>query len=278
MSDGHEKAVHGDFAADALLLHHEAGELLPALQRRHGGVHHKLHVLALLERLDQLLLAAKAPAPVDEIHLAAALAEQQRVLQGAVAAAADRHGAPRIKGAVADRAVAHAAADQLLFAFDTQHPGLCAGGQDQRMSLEAHAGFAEDAEALALAADLLCLLQFDLGPLGHGLLQQLVAQLRAGHGHEAREILHLRAPGDLAAEGVLFNDQHALARAAGVGGRGQPRWASADDKDVVHPSISLQHKIASLPQKGAFDPNSDEAGASPCLAAFFPAYWASVLT
>ena len=234
MADGHEEALHREFLARPVLLQHQTAEFFLAQQRRHPGVQHEADVLFFLQRLHQLLLAPEGGAAVDQPDLTAALAEQQRVLQGAVAAAADRHGLTLVEGPVADRAVAHAAAHQLLFSLDAQHPGLGAGGQDQRPRFKDRAGFAADSEALRAALDGGDLFQLRLGALLHGLLQQLIAQLHAADGHKAREVLHPGRPGDLPAEGVFLNDQHALARAPGVGGGGQPRGASADDDQIVH--------------------------------------------
>ena len=243
MPDGDEQALSRKRAALPVLLHNEAGQLLPAQQLRDLGVEHEFHVLALRERLDQLLLAAKFASAVHEPDLAAALAEEQRVLQGAVAAAADGDRLAGVKGAVADRAVAHAAADQLLLALDAERTGARPGREDQRAALKHGAGLAAHAESPVGLFHGGRLVKLDLGALLHGLLQQPVAQLRAGDRQEAGIILHLRGPGDLPAEGVFFDDQHALARTAGVGRRGQPRGAAADDDDIIH-SVS-PHKTGS---------------------------------
>ena len=171
---------------------------------------------------------------MDEIHLPALLAQEHGVLQGAVAAAVDRHVLPGVEGAVADRAEAHAAADQRLLARQAQHPGPRAGGDDQGAPLEDGPGVADEAlDAVGLEGDGDDLVQLDLGALLHGLLQEPVAELRAGDGDEAGEVLDLGAPGDLAAEGVLLDHEHGLARAPCVGGGGQARGASAEDEDIV---------------------------------------------
>ena len=77
-------------------------------------------------------------------------------------------------------------------------------------------------------------LQLHFRPLLHGLLQQLVPQLRAGDGEEAGEIFHLGGPGDLPAEGVFLDDQDGLPRPAAVGGSGESGRAAADNDDIVH--------------------------------------------
>ena len=68
----------------------------------------------------------------------------------------------------------------------------------------------------------------------HGLLKHPVAKLSAGDGLNGGEVLHQRGPGDLPAEGVLFNDEHGLSRAARVCRGSQPRGPAADDDDIVH--------------------------------------------
>ena len=92
---------------------------------------------------------------------------------------------------------------------------------------------------IAVVADGGDLLELDLGALLHGLIGHEIAELRAGDGDEAGEVLHAGRPGDLPAEGVLFDDEHGLSRASGIDGGREPRGAAADDDDIVQHVISF---------------------------------------
>ena len=234
MADRHKEPRDRELAPLTVLLDDDAGELVAAQQLRNGGAEHEFHVFALFKRLDELLLAAEGVAPVDQIDPAAFLAQQQRVLQGAVAAAVDGHVLARVEGPVAHSAEAHAVSDQLRLAFKTEHPGLRADGGDERAALEDRAGVAGDGlDPVGPDRNHGDLVELDLRALLHGLFQQPVAELCAADGHEAGEVFNLGAPGDLAAEGVLLDHEHGFARAPGVGGGGQARGPSADDEDIV---------------------------------------------
>ena len=239
VADGDEQPVDLDFPLLAVLPHDDARQLVRAEKARDRGIQDKLDVALLPQRAHQRLLTAEAVAPVDEIDAARGLGEEHRVLQRAVAAAADGHGQILEERAVAHRAVAHAGADKLLLALHAEHPRLGAGRKDHGASLIVSAEFTADTAEIAAVLDPGDLFDLDLSALGHSLLGHTVAQVRAGDRHDRGEVLHLRAPGDLAAERGLLQDQNALARAAGIYGGRQPRGAAADHDDIIHGSLLL---------------------------------------
>ena len=204
MADRDEQPVYLQLALFSVLPHDDARQLVLADKTRDRGVQDKFDVVLFPQRAHQRLLAAEAVAPVDEIDAARGLGEEHRVLQRAVAAAADGHGQILEERAVAHRAVAHAGADQLLLALHAEHPRLGAGRKDHGASLIVRAELAVHAAEIAAVLDPGDLLDLDLRALGHGLLGHAVAQVRAGDRHDGGEILHLRAPGDLAAERGLL--------------------------------------------------------------------------
>ena len=237
MPHGHKKPRDLDFLRNAVLLDLNARKLSVAEKCRDTCVHHERHILPLFERLNQALLAPEIGAAVDEGDVGAGLAQKQRVLQSRVAAAADGHILTRKEGPVAHGAIADAGAHKLLLAFHPEHAGLCTHGDNQSPALKLRTRLTRDGlDAVCLRAHGHGLVQLHLGALLHGLLEQLVAELGAGDGEKAGEVFDPGAPGDLPAEGVFLDDQHALSRAPGIGGGGQSRRAPADNEDIV------QHK------------------------------------
>ena len=234
MPDGDEQPVKAYLAPPAGMAHGDAAQLRIAKQLFDRGVEDELDVILGFERLYELFFAAEAAAAMDEIDLAAGLAQKHSVLKRAVAAAVDRHVAPLVECAVAHRAEADAVPDQLLLMLKPEHSGLRAGCDDESLRLKLRAGLAAHELAAAAILDGYDLLQLDLRALLHGLLKQPVAKLGAAYGDDGREIFNFRRPRDLPAERGLLYHQHRFSGAAGVCCRGKPRRAAANYNYIVH--------------------------------------------
>ena len=84
------------------------------------------------------------------------------------------------------------------------------------------------------------LVDLDLGAHLHGLFGHAISEIHPADRGNSRIIFDLRRPGDLAAQGVLLQDEDAFPRAPGVDRRRQAGRTAADDKDVVqHQAILL---------------------------------------
>ena len=138
-----------------------------------------------------------------------------------------------VEGTVAHGTVAHACTRELFLFGEAEHPGFGADGEDNGPALELSSELAAELPDAVFLPDGGHFLQFHFGALFHGLLHQLIAELGAADGNIAREIFHAGRPGDLPAEGVAFQNQNALARAAGVDRRRQAGRAAAYYNNIV---------------------------------------------
>ena len=131
------------------------------------------------ERMYQTILAPELIPAVDQRHMAAAVGQKQRVLQGGVTAAYHRHITAGVEGAVAHGAVGHAAAHQLLLAVKTQMAVSRTGSQHHRRAALLAAG-ALHGKALAVTGKPRDLVVKDLHAQRFHLLGELLGKIRAG--------------------------------------------------------------------------------------------------
>ena len=141
-----------------------------------------------------------------------------------------------------DGAVAHAAARELVLALHAEAAVARACGQDDR-ARAVLAVLGPDGEvAVSVRLHGRDLGQVDFDAQVECVAEHLVAQLGAGDGGDAREIVHPRGLRNLSAEAVLLEYQHAPLGTAGVDSGGKAGGTSADDDDVV-----IRHIACSYP-------------------------------
>ena len=239
MADGHEEAADRDLALHAVLLDGDAAELAVAFQFRDDGIQDKLDVLFPAQPVNKGFLTAERIPPVYQIHPAAEITEQHGVLQGAVPAAVYGDSLPFEEGPVADGAVADTGADQLVFSLQAQLPRFGAGGENHRTRVIFRAEAAVNPFVGAEILDPEHLVDLDLGTHVHGLFGHAVSQIHPADGRNGGIVFHLRRPGDLSAQRILFQDEDAFPRAAGIHRRRQAGRAAADDDDVNHDQAIL---------------------------------------
>ena len=230
----------------------------PAPQRFHDGVGVKDHVCAPAQQLDEPRFSAESLAAVNQVYGAAIGREQQRILQGGVAAAGDRDVRARKERPVADRAVGNAGAGQAFLVFKAE-------------AAVAHAGRNNDAAAenrvpvVRRNAQTSVSLPFESGDGFkirlraeiQNLRQQPVGQFPSADLRKSRIIFHAGRKRNLSAVAAAFEQQRAFSGPAGIQRRRQAGRTGADDNDVVQPaalrSDARPQKVLDAGDTGVFD-------------------------
>ena len=180
----------------------------------------------------RIFSARRAVAAVHERHLRGEVRQEQRLLDGGVAAAHHHDLLAAVEEPVAGRAGRDAVSLEALLGRQPQPLGLGARGQDQRVGEVFGAAVGDGAERPAREVERGHDVRDDLGA---GLAR---VRLHAGHevgahdGGVAGPVLDVGGDGELAA-GLEPLDQHRVEhRARGVDGRRVARRARADDQDL----------------------------------------------
>ncbi len=176
-------------------------------------------------------LGAQLGAPVDQRHLRGEVGQEQRLLDGGVAAADHHHLLAPVEEAVAGGAGRDPEALVLLLGLQAQPLGLGPRGDDHRLGQEALTRIAPDLERPARQVRLDHHVAEDLGADVLGLGAHLVHQPGPlDDVGEARIVLHLGGDGQLAARLDAGHHHRTEQGARRVDGRGIACGAGSDDQ------------------------------------------------
>ena len=189
----------------------------------------------------QDLLGAEIVAPMDERHLVGEVGQEERVLDGGIAAADHHDLAVAVEEAVAGGAGGDAEAAKALLGGYVQPLGHGAGRQDHRLGGVGRAGVADEAERAPRKIDRNDMVGHDPRPEMLGLQPHLIHEPGAlDDVGKARIVLDVGRVDELPA-GMDAGDHHRLEHGAGGvdGGRIAGRAGTDDDHLGVHAGESF---------------------------------------
>ena len=240
VADRDERARDGDVALLAGLGVDEARvperAVLAGDELAHGERGQQLDVLLRAGPLEHDLRRSEVGAPVDDRDLAGELGEEDRLLHRRVSAADDQRLAAAEEGGVAGRAVADAAAGELVLAGNAEF--LVLGSHRQHDGPRAVLGVADphavQAAGLAGELDAIGLLGQQARAEALGLLAELQHDVRphdalgeAGKVLDVGRLLQQPAPGE------ALDHERVEVGASGVQSRRVPSRSAADDDHVL---------------------------------------------
>ena len=208
----------------------------------------------LVEPLLQDALGAEAVAPMHDRDLAGEVRQEQRFLDGGIAAADHQDFLAAIEKTVAGGASGYAIAAELLLRRQIEPARLRAGRQDQAVGQIGVAGIADERNGRGAEIDLVHMVGDDFGSDMGGLLLHLLHEPRAlDDVGKARIVLDIGRNGELAARLHALDQDRIEHGACGVDRRGIASRAGTDDHKfgvggIAHrSSVSLGGKRQACP-------------------------------
>ena len=180
---------------------------------------------------------------MDQCHAAAASGQKQGVLKGGVAAAGHCYVLSVKERAIAQGAIADAAAYQFFFTGQTQRPGLCPSGIDHRPGRHRPVLRFQKKRAVRVSFDPLYPAEGHLRPGRFRLGIHPVPQFHAADRAKAGIILHQRREGDLPAEAAALEYGNGASRPCGIQGGRQSGGTAADHSKLDHCAYSRRNAL-----------------------------------
>ena len=193
--------------------------------------------------LHQCLLRPEGFSPVDQCHAAAASGQKQSILKGGVAAAGHCYVLSVKERAIAQGAIADAAAYQCFFTGQPQRPGLRSGGIDHRPGRHRPVLRFQKERAVRVSFDPLYPAEGQLRPGRFRLGIHPVPQFHAADRAKAGIILHQRREGDLPAEAAALEYGNGASRPCGIQGGCQSGGTAADHSKLDHWAYSRRNAL-----------------------------------
>ena len=184
--------------------------------------------------LHQCLLRPEGFSPVDQRHAAAASGQKQGVLKGGVAAAGHCYVLSVKERAIAQGAIADAAAYQFFFTGQAQRPGLCPSGIDHRPGRHRPVLRFQKERAVRVSFDPLYPAEGQLRPGRFRLGIHPVPQFHAADRAKTWIILHQRREGDLPAEAAALEYGNGASCPCGIQGGRQSGGTTADHSKLYY--------------------------------------------
>src|SRR5579864_1814876 len=233
-TDKDEDPADGQLLHLAALLVADPPDLRVAGDLLHLRVEDELDLRVVARALDEDRLRAQLAAPVQDVHLRRVAREKVPLLDGGVSATHHGQLLALEERAVADGAVADAAAPVFLLAGHVEVTRQSAGGHDQRRRAQLLARLQAHDLDVALDVDLADRLEVaHVDPEPARVVAHLHGQLGAEDRLEARVVLDQLRVQELATERTAVDHDRLEVHPGGVQGGGQARRAPADDDHVV---------------------------------------------
>ena len=176
--------------------------------------------------------AGKIVAADENGNVACILRKEHGLFRCGKAAADHEHLSAGEELTVAGRAVGNAAAAEVCFALKADHARVRTGGKQDAEALE-FAAVGSDGLDLAGHIKALDAREQKFRAKALGLSTHRFGQLRAGSTRDAGVVHNFVGNGDLAAEFLLLDHDHAIFRSCKVQRRGEARRAAADDDNII---------------------------------------------